>query len=254
MRKSLFTCLVLLLALAACKEEVDTSARYVFWESTIISYLENHKDSYSEFLELTKKVPVSRISSSSVYQLLTARGNFTCFVPTNDAIHEYLESLVEEGLISEPTWDAFKAYPDSSKLDSIRGVIVKNSIIDGKDEVTQRFEMSQFPTMNNGELPLANLNDRKLTVYWPEEGTGQYFINGDCEIDENNRDIRVLNGIIFQLHKVIAPKDITAASKNCWTIRRKASWSSPAPCRLAEYWTHSEPCVMRFMRISISVD
>ena len=212
MRKSLFTCLVLLLALAACKEEVDTSARYVFWESTIISYLENHKDSYSEFLELTKKVPVSRISSSSVYQLLTARGNFTCFVPTNDAIHEYLESLVEEGLISEPTWDAFKAYPDSSKLDSIRGVIVKNSIIDGKDEVTQRFEMSQFPTMNNGELPLANLNDRKLTVYWPEEGTGQYFINGDCEIDENNRDIRVLNGIIFQLHKVIAPKDITAAS------------------------------------------
>lgn len=201
-----------LLLLAGCKEEVDTSARYVFKESTIVSYLENHSDTYSEFVDLMKKVPVSLMSSSTIYQLLTARGNYTCFVPTNDAIHEYLESLVEEGLIAEPTWEAFNVYPDSTKLDSIRAVIVKNSIIDGKDETSQRFELAQFPTMNNGEFPLANLADHKLTIYWPEKSVDEYYINGDCRIDENNRDIRTLNGIIFQLHKVIAPKDITAGS------------------------------------------
>ncbi len=210
MRKLFFIGLASLLTLASCKEDVDTSARYVFTESTIVSYLENHQDTYSEYIELTKKVPMSRVSATTVYQLLAARGNYTCFVPTNDAIHEYLESLVESGLIEEPTWDAFKAFPDSSKLDSIRTVIVKNSIIDGKDEVTQRYELALFPTTSNGEFPLANLNDNKLSVYWPENTVDEYYINGDCEIDQKNRDIRTLNGIIFQLHKVIAPDEITA--------------------------------------------
>ncbi len=130
------------LSFLACSEEIDTSARYVFTENTVVSYLEKHSDDYSEYVELLKKVPVSRRSQSTLYQLMSARGNYTCFAPTNDAIHEYLQQLVDTGLIAEPSWAAF---PDSAKLDSIRQVIVKNSIIDGADLESQRFLISYFP-------------------------------------------------------------------------------------------------------------
>ena len=131
-KSSLMLCLAIFamaLAVTSCKENIDTSARYVFKQHTMASYLEAHAV-YSEYLALTKKVAMSSVSSTTVYQILTARGNYTCFAPNNEAIHAYLQTLVDEGLISSPSWDSFT---DSTKLDSIRKVIVKNSIIDGGD-------------------------------------------------------------------------------------------------------------------------
>ena len=116
MRKYLFSIMSALLLLASCTEHIDTSARYVFKQHTMASYLEAHAV-YSEYLALTKKVAMSDVSATTVYQILTARGNYTCFAPTNEAIHAYLQTLVDEGLISSPSWDSFT---DSTKLDSIR--------------------------------------------------------------------------------------------------------------------------------------
>ena len=79
--------------LMGCSEEVDTSARYVFADETIKSYLEKHEH-YSEYVKLLDMVPVSRQSQSTLGQLLAARGHYTCFAPTNDAITAYLQSLV----------------------------------------------------------------------------------------------------------------------------------------------------------------
>ena len=80
-------CLLLLPAalLVACSEKVDTSARYVFKYDTAMSYLQKH-EAYSTYVELLGKVPVSKMSSSTVGQLLSARGNYTVFAPTNEAI------------------------------------------------------------------------------------------------------------------------------------------------------------------------
>ena len=103
MRKFILTLSTLLFILCSCTEQIDTSARYVFTEYTVASYLEAHPD-YSQYLELMKVVPVSGRSNSSVYQLMTARGNYTCFALTNAAIEEYLQDLVAQGLISEPSW------------------------------------------------------------------------------------------------------------------------------------------------------
>ena len=212
MRKLLFGLFTFsVIFLCGCTEEVDTSARYVFSIHTVASYLEAHDSVYSEYLDMLRKVTVSPRSASTLYQLMTARGNYTCFVPTNEAIHNYLQDLTDEGLISEPSWEAFRAFPDSSKLDSIRNVIVMNSIIDGKDEASQRYLTYFFPTENNGEFPIPNMNDHKLTVSWATEGNEEYQINGECEVDSRNRDIQVINGIIHQVHKVIAPKDETLA-------------------------------------------
>lgn len=189
-----------------CKESVDTSARYVFKEDTVLSYLEKHP-AYSSYVDILKQVNISRMSDSKVSQLLSARGVYTVFAPTNDAIQEYLEYLVEDGLISEPSWDAF---PSEHKADSIRKVIVYNSIIDGGDERDAFYYTTNFP-QDKDEFVLGCLNDKKLSVRKPANQPDSIYINDECPVSVKERDILVINGIIHQIEKVIAPKDISAA-------------------------------------------
>lgn len=210
MRKLVLTLSTLFFIFCSCTEEIDTSARYVFSEYTVASYLEAHED-YSQYLALMKKVPVSGRSKSSVYQLMTARGNYTCFALTNEAIEAYLQDLVKQGLISEPSWSAFK---DSTKLDSIRKVVVQNTVIDGMDMESQRYTVDLMTTIGSGkenaEFPLPNIYDHKLTISTkPKNDT--LYLDKECAIDPKNCDIRVTNGVIHKLHKVIAPKDESCA-------------------------------------------
>ena len=194
-------------SLWGCTESIDTSARYVFSEETILSYLEKH-EVYSSYVDILRKVNISKASDSKVSQLLSARGVYTVFAPTNEAIQNYLEYLVEEGLIPEPSWNAF---PSERKLDSIRQVIVYNSIIDGGDELDAFFYVADFPA-NKDEFILGTLNDKKLSVRKPDKYPDSIYINDDCPVSITERDIPAINGIIHQIGKVIAPKDITAAN------------------------------------------
>ena len=207
MRKLVLTLTTLFLIICSCTENIDTSARYVFTEYTVASYLEAHSD-YSQYLELTKLVPVSKRSSSSVYQLLAARGNYTCFALTNEAINNYLQDLVDEGLIGEPSWDAF---PDDKKRDSIRKVIVLNTVIDGGDMESQRYTIALITTFANGkenaEFPLPTIYDHKLTVSQKGKNNDTLYLDKECAMDPTNCDIPVINGVLHKLHKVIAPKD-----------------------------------------------
>ena len=192
------TCLLLL----SCTEDIDTSARYVFKEQTILDYLQKHED-YSEYVKLLQQVPVSTRSKSTVYQLLSARGHYTCFAPNNEAIAQYLQDQVEEGFLTEPTWESFK---NEKVRDSIMRVIVYNSIIDGGD--VEYYETTNFPTHNNDEFGRANMNDIKLSVFRPKDPDSIY-INRIYPINLLNRDIPAINGVIHQMEKVIAPRDIT---------------------------------------------
>ncbi|MBO4642079.1 MAG: hypothetical protein J5661_04395 [Bacteroidaceae bacterium] len=185
-------------AMISCTEEVDTSARYVFKDETVYSYLSKHED-YSEYVDLLGKVQVSRISSSTLAQLLSARGNYSVFAPTNDAIQEYLDSLCAKGIIDSPSWNGFR---DSVSLDSIREVIVYNSIIDGGDDY-EPYETGSFPLHNDAEFSLSNMYQRKLVVNYVDD-PDSIWINGSF-IDLRNRDIRTVNGIIQQMHQVVAP-------------------------------------------------
>ena len=206
MRKLFFSLTALLLMVCACSEQIDNSSRYVFQYHTVASYLEEHPV-YSEYVDLLKKVKINPYKeTSTVYQLMTARGNYTVFAITNDAINEYLQDLVEEGLITEPSWESFT---DSVKLDSIRAVIVRNSIIDGFDREDQRYSIDQ--TDKNTELALPTLSDHRLTINDSKNSTDSFFVNKICPIDPVNHDIPVINGFIHQLHKVIAPRDESCA-------------------------------------------
>ena len=90
--KALLWAIVTVLTVTSCKEDVDTSARYVFKYDTILSYLEKHEQ-YSEYVNLLGLVPVGPVSSSTLYQLMSARGNYTVFAPTNEAIQTYLDTV-----------------------------------------------------------------------------------------------------------------------------------------------------------------
>ena len=203
---SILVALLSVTSFLACTEKIDTSARYVFTENTAYSYLEKHVDTYSEYLRLLGQVPVSRISRTTLAQLLSARGHYTVFAPTNQAVQAYLDTLVADGLIASPAWEAFT---DSVKLDSIRKVIVYNSIIDSGDN-DEAFETGGFPLNNGGEFMLPTMNDRKITVYY-EEGTGSMLLYNRYRINDRNQDIRVLNGVVHQVEGVIAPRNNTAA-------------------------------------------
>lgn len=200
--------------MAGCTETIDTSSRYVFKEETVASYLSKHNQ-YSEYYRLLGEVNVSEISQTKVQQLLTARGHFTVFAPTNEAIQHYLGTLVEAGLIDTPDWDAFT---NEHKKDSIKKVIVFNSIIDSGDDYNY-YETNSFPippTLNGSgsdnlvgvEIPLPNMNDRKLTVQYDSKDAYRLLIN-NCEIDTDNRNMLCINGVIHCMHDVIAPSNDT---------------------------------------------
>ena len=206
MRKSLLLPLLSLLLLlpTGCSEKIDKSARYVFQHETALSYLEKHEQ-FSQYVELLQQVPVSDVSATTISQLLSARGNYTVFAPTNEAIQTYLDTLCQIGMIPAPSFDAFE---DSLKLDSIRRVIVYNSIIDSGDDESA-IETVDFPNRSGNEIERANMNDRKLTVYYRELSDSILIFNR-FSMNERNRDIYVLNGFIHQMDDAIVPRNITA--------------------------------------------
>ncbi len=197
--------------LNSCTEEIDTSDRFTFTEKTTIDYLEDYPERYGEYTALLAAVNASDFSQSKMNQLLSARGCYTCFVPTNEAIQKYLEQLKEKGVISEASWDApeFKAIDTETQtcvlLEETRKTIVYNSLIDhgdtpGAEPYTLKVISELAPV--NGLLDRPNFMDRKLTC--STDDGGQYFIN-DCKIDRNQCDIYTLNGRIHQVEQVISP-------------------------------------------------
>lgn len=199
--KRLFYCIVVLILLAGCKEEIDTSARYVFLQKTISQYLAE-KDYYSEYVRLLGETHVSAYTETTLKQLLSARGHYTVFAPTNDAIQLYLDSLCRKGIISEPSWDGF---PDENSLDSIKKVIVFNSILDSGDQ-QEAFDITDFPAHEH-EFGLANMNNRKLRVYYGQTDLDSISIEGVATISKENRGILLSNGYVHQVEAVVAPSD-----------------------------------------------
>ncbi len=198
----------------SCTEEIDTSARYTFTGKTIVSYLQDYPDTYSEYSALLDSVKVSDFSQSTMRQLLSARGNYTCFAPTNEAIQLFLDSLQKSGIISEATWDAEEfqeVNPETNTrklLEDTRKTIVYNSLIDGGDNVEayQTSDISERASENQ-MLGLPNMRDRKLIC---TAGNGTKYAISGCNISDTNCDIYVINGRIHQIDKVIAPNTQTA--------------------------------------------
>ena len=199
-------CFMLLAMLFSCKENIDTSNRYVFRERTIASYLTSHEQ-FSDYVKLLKAQKISDLSETSVYQLMTAYGAYTCFAPTNEALQLYLDSLVIKEVIPIASWDSF---PSTHVLDSVRRVVVMNSILDGT-KIDKVFPMAEFP-QNNEEFSVNTMEDRKISATYSKNNSDSCFIDGICPVSLTNRDIEAINGYIHELGYVIAPSNETLGS------------------------------------------
>ena len=217
--KHFFTIAALLVALVSCTEQIDVSSRYVFEGKTIAQYL-GEKEYYSEYVRLLGKRPVSAYSNTTILQLLSARGHYTVFAPTNDAVQLYLDSLYRKGIITEPSWEGFQ---EQNTLDSIEKVIVFNSILDSGDQ--EAFDISAFPEHEH-EFGLANMNNRKLRVFYGTNDPDSISIEGVATISEKNRGILLTNGYIHQVEGVIAPSDARLGDFiRMWANLRQSGYS-----------------------------
>lgn len=217
--KKFFALAAVLLALVGCTEDIDMSSRYVFEGKTIAQYLEG-KDYYSEYVRLIGKRPVSSFSQTTILQLLSARGHYTVFAPTNDAVQLYLDSLFRKGIITEPSWNGFR---DENALDSIEKVIVFNSILDSGDQ--DAYDVSAFPDHEH-EFGLSNMNNRKLRVFYGANNPDSISIEGVAAISEKNRGIQLTNGYVHQVEGVIAPSDERLGDFiRIWANQRESGYS-----------------------------
>ncbi len=187
-----------------CKEDINESSRYVFKEKTITDYLKSHEQ-YSEYCELLKIVPVSPITETTCWQILSARGHYTVFAPTNEAIHRFLNKQVKKKIIDRPSWDAFTS---EHKLDSVRNLLVYNSIIDCGDDV-EAFEISDFPITQDAEILTQNMNDRKVAIHYNND-PDSILVSG-CLMDPKNKDINAINGVVHAMEDVIDPNNNSLA-------------------------------------------
>lgn len=185
-----------MLSLNSCTENIDDSDLYTFTGETMVDHFENDPENFSDYLTILGKVHPSKRSESTMLELLSARGNYTCFAPTNDAIKQYLDSLL---LLNQVTSTDVNLIPDS-----IAESIVFNSIIENDNE--EAYSTTDFI---EGALSRTNMNDRYINISYGNDvdGSSVIFVNVDSRVII--KDIEVTNGYIHAIDKVLSPSTAT---------------------------------------------
>lgn len=193
---ALFIFAASMFTLNSCTENIDDSDLYTFTGETMVDHFENDPENFSDYLTILGKVHPSKRSESTMLELLSARGNYTCFAPTNDAIKQYLDSLL---LLNQVTSTDVNQIPDS-----IAESIVFNSIIENENE--EAYSTTDFV---EGALSRTNMNDRYINISYGNDadGTSVIFVNVDSRIIV--KDIEVTNGYIHAIDKVLSPSTAT---------------------------------------------
>ncbi len=170
----------------SCTENIDESNYAIATEQTVTDFLSSNED-LSEIKSIFDRVRLGDSDqASSITSVLSARGNYTVFAPTNEAIDTYVASLGVASL---------------DELSYEQAQLIANScIIDNGEQ--SAYETADFPTP--GTFALSNLNDRLLTCELDTVGSESYYlINGEARVV--SEDNEVSNGMVHIVSTVIAP-------------------------------------------------
>lgn len=188
------------MTLNSCTEKIDDSDLYTFTGETMVNYFENRPETFSSYLEILGKVHPSKRSESTMKELLSARGHYTCFAPTNEAIQVYLDSLHKIGQL------------ESSELsqisDSVAEALVFNSIIqNGENEAYAATDFEE------GALGITNMNDRFITISYQndEEMKTVIYVNTDSRVIASTGEKEVENGYVHTVDRVLSPSNASVA-------------------------------------------
>lgn len=217
----------------SCSDKVDDSNLYVFSGSTITDLIKDNPD-LSYYYELLKKSR-SGNKGSTMDHLLEARGNYTVFVPTNDAVQHFLDSIYET-----------TNYNLADVPDSMAQQIVFNSIID--TDFQEGYRTTDF---REGAFDYKTMADRFATVSFSagdSTGRPRIFINAFSEIISSDNEAG--NGWMHVVNRVVMPyssalPDLIAGQDNLQIFGRLlflTSWrDSMADYRDEEYEALSKP-------------
>jgi len=158
------------IVLTSCDSDEVGDNLYTFTDQMAGQYI-NSDTTLSEFARL--------IEITNTKGLLNSYGSYTCFAPTNAAMHSYYKLKGKKSLTD------FSA-------DSLKSMAYDH-LIDG-------YSITHF-MFNNGRLSNLTMNERYLAISFSD--SGQIFVNKNSEIIV--KDIIVHNGVIHKLNKVLDP-------------------------------------------------
>lgn len=188
--------LLLLLGLGySCSDNVDTTDMYTFTGQTITDYLAADSN-LSIFYTVIQKSKVSQQSNSYMDALLTARGNYTCFVPDNKAMKVFLDSIYGSTV-----------YDLDTMSEAVADYISQNCIIDhGNSDAYKTSDLTV------GAISKGTLNDRHILVGFDTLQGGKFTVvlNGSSRITSS--DIELANGYIDIVDRVISPSAANLAA------------------------------------------
>lgn len=171
----------------SCTESIDSSNFAIKTKMTVSDFISSDEE-YSLAKDIFTKVSLgTSVKASSIMSVLSARGNYTVFLPTNTAVQKFLAKS-EVSSIDEL---------DADQLE----LIAKSCIIDTDNK--HPFVTAEFPT--KGFISVPNLSDRLLRCVLNKEGL--YVINGESKIVIEDQELS--NGVVHIVDNVIAPSNKT---------------------------------------------
>lgn len=185
----------LLFSAQSCSEKIDEGNFAIAKEQTINDYLGTSKE-FSQIKSVFDRVRLgNKSNASTLAAVLSARGNYTVFAPTNEAMAAYVTKVLGES----------KNIADLS--DEQAQLIAYSCVIDNGNE--SAYDSPLFPT-KGGAFAKGDLNDRSITCEEVSDSlkkpvVSYYLINGTSRVEKS--DTKLSNGYVHAVASVIAPSN-----------------------------------------------
>ena len=187
--KSLFVCALVLLSASvftACKETIDESAYATKTEDTMADFLDKEENGVTLIKQILERVRLGNSeSASTIYSVLTARGHYTLFAPTDEAVKAYCQQLVGSDDPADLSYEQARLVAYSCVIDN---------------GTNNAYETVDFPQV--GSFLVPNLYDRLLACQL-DNVNDVYIINGSSKVIKGDNEVS--NGYVHIVDKVIAP-------------------------------------------------
>lgn len=207
--------LCLAFSLGSCTEEIDESNFAIATEKTVSEYVAS-VDSFSCMKLVLDQVKLgNNADASSLFSVLSTRGNYTVFLAGDHAFAQYLydEELIGPSAAERDSLTNKEAYVQeclttmspSERVALLNAdrleIIAKSCVIDNGD--LSPYESADFPT--KGSFNKSNLLNRMLDCN--TDDNGEFVIAKVATVTKS--DIELSNGMVHLIDAIISPSNKT---------------------------------------------
>ena len=147
---------IILVNLTGCSDDIPAGTYYVKKGQMMSDYLSNHEN-FSQFKAIVEKAAQST-RGTNLMDLLSTRGQFTCFAPTNAAVDAYLAANGFQSVDQIPA-DLCDTIARTHLINN--GTSLAYILADIEDFMSDPDDPSES---RRGDIPKANMNDRYLSL------------------------------------------------------------------------------------------